>query len=262
MSFLKNVCRKYQLYNYFNRSVLGKRNLNAIVPSGGCRCRSLLRPSKRALFLNGKRASDSSGSADIETITGIYPYTDDQCVSQSDLTRRVLFQDNPDEKSLEISKCVSVEDVFKFVRTNEAVLDYKYLAQVVLALHDLQAIFIYQYEKEDEDANRAIFFNKLLEHKELYMVFDAIRRNLASFEPQFLSYTIIHLNKLGLSEENELIQAIALQLRDHLLQNFSLSIASRLLKVIFLENSIRPIYIAQDLIPDVFRHIGKRHCFP
>ncbi|KAH1026677.1 FAST kinase domain-containing protein 1, mitochondrial isoform X1 [Dendroctonus ponderosae] len=254
MSFLKNVCRKYQVYNYFNRTVLGKRHLNTVVPSGGCRCRSVVRLTKRGLFLNEKRAFDSTSIPEVDEITGIYPYTDDKGLNQSDLTRKILFQDNPDGKSLEISKCASVEDVFKFVRTNNGALDYKYLSQIVLALYDLQTIFIYQYEK-DEDASREIFFKKLLEHKELYMVFDAIKNNLASFEPQFLSYTVMHLNKLGLSVENGLIQAIALQLKDHLLRDFSLSIASRLFRVIFLENSIRPFYIAQDLIPHVLRHI-------
>lgn len=190
---------------------------------------------------------------EVEEITGIYPYVAGQ-TGHNDVATHTLFKNSTDHHSLSIAKCVSVEEVFTFVKRHLSHLEPKHLAQVVLIIKELKSIYNDHYRQPGEVDK---FLNKLLEHPEFVQVTNTIENKLNQFDPVCLSYTLYHLYKLDIPVESCLIQGVAIKLRDHLLNDFDLESASRLLNVVYCENSIRPYYIVLNLIPTIFQYIGK-----
>lgn len=262
MNFSKSLFKKYNICCYVNSAFSFSRNLNILSLRSAFSNRGQIKQqkfTKKKSFIEVKKfcSYNSSNITEIEEVTGVYPYGDNQPLSGAGVAMSVLFKNNSDPKIAEIEKCASVEEVFTFVRDNINKLNYEHLSQIVLTLYELQSIFIFQYEEDDSFEFRRNFYKKLLEHKEFYMVTTALENALYSFDPLFLSYTILYLNRLGVPEESHLIQDMAVKLRDHLLENFCLDIVTRLIRVIFLENSVRPFYMIIDLIPKIFNQIGK-----
>ncbi|XP_066245692.1 FAST kinase domain-containing protein 1, mitochondrial [Euwallacea similis] len=244
MNIPKTLLRMYKIMHYINANTLHNRRLSLQMVQS-------ISPLKWKEQKLGKRASillqRYSNTSEVEEITGVYPHI------EPFFARGALFANENDIYAKEIEKCASVKEVFTFIKGNIHNVSHQNLAQIVSVLYDLKTIFSYHYE--EEESSKGVFFKKLLEHQEFYILTEAIQAKIEEYEPIPLSYTLLHLNKLGLSEGSNLIQNMALKLRDHLLDNFSLSIAAKLIRVIFNENSVRPYYIIIDLIPKVFQQI-------
>lgn len=190
---------------------------------------------------------------EIEEITGIYPYVESQ-TGHNDVATHLLFNNSTDPHSLSIAKCVSLEEVFTFVKHHINHLEPKHLAQAVLIIKELKTIYNDHYRQPGEVDK---FLNKLLEHPEFFQITTTIESKLNEFDPVCLSYTLYHLCKLDIPVESSLIQGVALKLRDLVLSDFDLEVASRLINVVFYENSVRPYYVVLNLIPTIFQYIGK-----
>ncbi|KAL1506693.1 hypothetical protein ABEB36_006009 [Hypothenemus hampei] len=254
MKYYKYLFKKSKISFYLNNTFSCRRNFKLLIIKKGVKVPS--EPPKG--FQNNQLCLSKSGyfpQTDIDETTNIYP--ESQHLPQSDNTRNKLFVSNEDSVNREIEKCASVEDVFKVVRINVDRLNHRHLAHVILALYELQSIFVQHYEEEDEDQARRRFYKKLLEHNEFFIVTEKIISQLDSSDSKYLGCIIYYLTKLGVKESSQLIQDCAIKLRDHLLNEFSLSSASQLLRVVFQENSVRPYYIVSDLIPKVFQQIDS-----
>nr|XP_023011925.1 FAST kinase domain-containing protein 1, mitochondrial isoform X2 [Leptinotarsa decemlineata] len=101
------------------------------------------------------------------------------------------------------------------------------------------------------------FFKDLHNHKEFTELLQAVSKHSMDFDSVLLSYLLPYLQKLDVSVESELIQSLSLKLRDELVQDFCLEKCSRLLRVIFTDNSVRPYYISLNLIPKVCQLIDE-----
>lgn len=237
----------WKLFNRFNRinSRLHQRNYKKLCSDNN---------GTTQLFNYRKLCSSKEPYLpEMEEITGVYPYVEDQ-TGHNDVATHTLFKNCTDYHSLSIAKCVSVEEVFTFVKQHINDLEPKHLAQVVLIIKELKSIYNDHYRQPGE-VDR--FLNKLLEHPEFFQVTSRINSKLNEFDPVCLSYTLYHLCKLDIPVESSLIQGVAMKLRDHLLSDFDLEIASRLVNVVFHENSVRPYYIVLNLIPTIFQYIGR-----
>ncbi|XP_066145729.1 FAST kinase domain-containing protein 1, mitochondrial isoform X2 [Euwallacea fornicatus] len=241
MNVPKTLFKIYKIVHYINSSTLHNRRLSYQMAQSI----SPLKWKEQKLGEKTVLFRKYSNISEVEEITGVYPHTEPYFAT--------LFANEDDIYAKEIKKCASVEEVFTFIKGNIHKVSHQNLTQIVSVLYDLKTIFNYHYG--EHESSKDLFFKKLLEHQEFYILTEAIQANIEEYEPVSLSYTLLHLNKLGLSEGSNLIQNIALKLRDHLLDNFSLSIATRLIRVIFNENSVRPYYIVIDLIPKIFQQI-------
>ncbi|XP_050307982.1 FAST kinase domain-containing protein 1, mitochondrial isoform X2 [Anthonomus grandis grandis] len=194
---------------------------------------------------------------EVEEVTGLYPYSEAPSLSQVDSARSILFETKTDPLIGEISKCVSIEDIFTFLREHSDKLQYYHLTQIVLVLYDLQNIFVSHCSEDTDTDLKESFFKNLMQHQEFYMLTNEIEKSLDTFNPLFLSYMLFYLNRLGFSVESMLIQKMAFKLKNQLMENFSLDNVTRLIRVVFLENSVRPYYIVMDLIPKIFDQIEQ-----
>ncbi|CAH1124143.1 unnamed protein product [Ceutorhynchus assimilis] len=265
MNFSKNLLLKhYKLCCHLKSAILCKRHASTLSlrqPQFSINQLKHQKFTRKKSYMQNKKLCYFNKNSEMEEITGIYPYQEFQPLSKSEIVRALLFENSTDPVISEIEKCASIEEIFNFIQTNIDHLNYKHLTQIVITFSDLQDIFINHLIGDDQVEGRVEakqqFFSKLLEYKEFYLVTEKIANLLDSYDPLFLSHTLIHLHWLGVSEESCLVQNIAFKLRNILKDGFSLDILVRLVKVIFDENSVRPYYMIIDLIPKVFDEIDK-----
>lgn len=169
--------------------------------------------------------------------------------------KKLLFPNSTDLIINELNDCASVEQVFNTLRRYDVFLKTEHVTQSILVLKDLQYM-CYHYDNFNEKCLDE-FCKNLIANEEFQKLLNRIKENLDIFDPELLSIVLLYLYKLGISVEYELMQLIAYKLRDHLENKFSLEICSRLFRVIFSENSSRPVYISLKIIPVIFDSIGK-----
>ncbi|KAJ8944787.1 hypothetical protein NQ318_003655, partial [Aromia moschata] len=167
--------------------------------------------------------------------------------------REILFKDVNDSIIQELNKCVSVEEVLNLIKIRKDSFDDAHFTQTIFVLKDLQNM-CHHFSSE---VTTKKFVENLCNDKEFHGLITSIEEKLNKFDPKYLSYVVLYLNKLGIVVEEQIIQKILLQIRDHLLKHFSLDICSRFLQVLFNENSVRPYYMSLNLIPMVTSHIGE-----
>lgn len=243
-SFCYKTIRVLSKKNYINLTALSTYNFD------GLNTRSNLK--KKCEY---KYVSNEFNSTEYETTTDLYPYIENESKLQQEYLWNKLFGNNIDTNSNILSRCASVEEVLQFIKEHPEDLNDKCLTQVILAISNIQTIFF--YHMNDEGARKDDFFKKLLEYREFFTILTCIENKLSCYDPLYLSYAIFHLHKLGVPIENNFMQSMAVQLKNHLEENFSLEIAANLFKTIFTENSVRPYYIVINLIPTVIQNIGN-----
>lgn len=169
--------------------------------------------------------------------------------------RNIMFKNYHDDIIAELNSCVSVEQVLNLVRKYKNMYKDRHILQTILVLTDLQRIY-FQFNGFTK-ATSNMFLGNLRENEEFDSVLECIQNELDDFDPNYLTYIIFYLNKLGISVEDKLMQNVALRVRDNLLKNFFLDQCSRFLTVIFSEKSVRPYYLSLPIAPLVINHIGK-----
>ncbi|KAJ8931919.1 hypothetical protein NQ314_015117 [Rhamnusium bicolor] len=162
---------------------------------------------------------------------------------------------NSDKIIQELSRCTLAEEVLSLVKKYINVYESNHVLQTIFVLRDMQIVFERCHGLSGTKSNK--FIEHLYKNEEFDCLLSFIDNNLNSFEPECLSYMLLYLNKLGISIEDHLMQAISLRVRNHLLDNFSLDECSRFLEVIFTENSVRPYYMTLNIIPTITSQIDK-----
>lgn len=169
--------------------------------------------------------------------------------------RTIIFKNYQDDIISEINSCVSIEEVLNLVMKYKNIYEDKHAIQSVLVLVDLQNIFN-QYNGFNKTAAN-MFLESLRKNEGFYSLLRCIKNKLDEFDPDYLSYVLFYLNKLGIPMEDKLMQNVALKVRDNLLRNFNLGQCSRFATAIFSENSVRSYYLSLSIVPLVISHIGK-----
>lgn len=172
-----------------------------------------------------------------------------------DGARNLLFRDSDDIIINKLNNSASVEDVMNILDQYEISFNPEHITQTVLVLRDLQKAFYYfnGFKK------KSIWdFNESLKHSEgFHKLHTLIKNKLDCFNGVQLSYLFFYIHKLGFLAEDDLMQNIALKLRNGLRKDFRLDICAKLLMVIFHERSMRPFYISLEFLPDVISAMGK-----
>lgn len=176
-------------------------------------------------------------------------------IEHSENVRNVIFKNYQDDIISELKSCVSVEQLLNLVMKYKNIYEDKHITQTILVLTDLQKIF-YQYNGCNKTETN-MFFASLRRNEGFSSLLLCVKNKLDDFDPEYLSYVLYYLNKLGIPMENELLQNVALKVRNNLLKNFNLDQCARFATAIFFENSVRPYYLSLPIIPLIISHIGK-----
>lgn len=174
---------------------------------------------------------------------------------KSEYVRNLLFKDSTDRIIKQLNDSASVEDVMNIVDQYNNSFTPEHITHTVLVLKDLQNAYFYYNgfrRKLLDDFNTS-----LLDTQGFKDLLKIIKNNHFNFKGEMLSYLFLYIHKLGLSSEDDLMQDIALKLREGLRKDFCLSICSKFLTVIFHERSIRPYNISLEFLPKVISSIGK-----
>ncbi|XP_018563846.1 FAST kinase domain-containing protein 1, mitochondrial [Anoplophora glabripennis] len=210
--------------------------------------------------LVSKRLLNKAGSkflhigSDNEDLYEDFPFEENE-LDHNKNVRNIIFKNHQDDIITELNSCVSVEQVLNLVMKYKNIYEDKHAVQTILVLTDLQRIY-FQFNGFSKTALN-MFLENLKKNEGFYSLLGCIRNELHKFDPNYLSYVILYLNKLGISMEDMLMQNLALKVRDNLLKNFCLDQCTKFLTVIFYENSVRPYYLSLSIAPLVFNHIEK-----
>ncbi|CAG9819769.1 unnamed protein product [Phaedon cochleariae] len=190
-----------------------------------------------------------------EDETENYPLLETEQYDQEERVKNMLFKNSDDIIIKELNNCASVEGVWRIMEKYRLKYNEEHLAQTILVLKDLQNM--YSLLKPLEMNVSEEFLSNLYKYPEFNKLLSIIQECLSNFDSTHLSYILLYLYKMGISVETELMQSIATHIRDDLCKNFAIDKCSKLLRVLFSENSVRPYYVALHLIPEIFNFIGK-----
>lgn len=169
--------------------------------------------------------------------------------------RNLLFKDSSDRILMKLNNSACVEDVMNIVKEYHKDFKPEHMTQTILVLTDLQTGFYYCNgfcKKSLQD-----FTERLQSLEGFQTLVEIIQSNLDAFDVDLLSDIFLFINKLGILPEEDIIQEIALKLKNHLRSEFNLGICAKLLTVIFKERSIRPFNISLEFLPKIISAIGK-----
>lgn len=170
-------------------------------------------------------------------------------------TKYILFKDSKDNVINELNGCNNMEDVWNTLNAHKNNLNDEQLTQSVLVLKDIQIKFCKVNSKRINPSFE--FLNQLKNSKEFDGLISTIMSSIENFNTNYLSFVFLYLQRIGMNIEEEPMLMIGQKLKNDLEQEFDLSVCSRFLKVIFLENSVRPYYMSLNLIPKIIEALGK-----
>lgn len=174
--------------------------------------------------------------------------------------RNALYPESKDSVINSLLQCTSIQEALDIIKTNKAHLNKQQITQTVACFWDLIKVLHYlsgaPESIENVKSNGVVL--QLYKNSEFQTLLDLIENNLTSFNASDLSYIYLYLTKLGLNEYHHTIKKIVQVLKSKLLEDFSLSSASRYVTSCFSKNGLQSYFNVQVFIPLIFREIGAK----
>lgn len=168
--------------------------------------------------------------------------------------KNLLFKNSDDMLISKLNDSACLEDIMNIIIQDGSNFKPEHIMQTVLVLRDLQKGF-YIYNNYNKKLLQD-FNNKMQSSEGFQILRTHIQNNMHNLNSYLLSYILLFFNKLGVDVVDDLMQDMALCIRNDLRKTFNMEVCSRLLIVIFQENSIRPYNISLELLPKIISSIG------
>ncbi|KAJ8922495.1 hypothetical protein NQ315_007523 [Exocentrus adspersus] len=242
---LSSLIRNQVCSNRYLSGIIFKRTTRTLKPVG-----NKTSPSSTDMTRLGKFVHTNNDDELYEDLP--IPETETE---HTEYTRNIIFKNSEDDIIKGLNSCVSIEEVLNVVEKYVNVFEDKHAVQTILVLRHLQKIF----NQYNDFSNKSdVFLESIKRDERFKTLLGCINSKVDDFNPDYLSYILLYLNKLGFPLEDSLIQTLVLKVRQHLLNDFDIAHCSRFLTTVFYESpSIRPYYFALPLIPLTVGHIEQ-----
>lgn len=266
-------CQNYTAITYRGFSTVKMTKLPTVTNRPNC---YFLKQCKHTKFINIKQtiSHDITNIEDVEDIVSndVDICDLDEAKLSSNRLRGVLYPESNDSIINKLKLCLTVQEVFDIVIENEQYFNHEHCSQAIVVLWDLQKLYEIAESSGDSLLERVI-----LQETELLKTYQANLNQHPSFNrllyltsitykemsPDALSCSFLYLRKMGVSQNNCLVQDLILQL-EHLLATveplqFPLTALSRFSVGIFYDKDLRASLTLIKILPHVISNLGKYH---